>query len=72
MTAALANLKGATLVNVANVVAGVPVWVITPPNSALKSAADLAGKTVSTALPPTTSTYLLQRLIKQEKIADVN
>jgi len=72
MTAALANLKGATLVNVANVVAGVPVWVIAPPDSALKSQTDLAGKTVSTALPPTTSTYLLQRLIKQEKLADVN
>jgi NitT/TauT family transport system substrate-binding protein len=72
MTAALANLKGASLVNVANVVAGVPVWIVAPPGSALKTQADLAGKTVSTALPPTTSTYLLQRLIKQEKIADVN
>ncbi|MGA3249183.1 MAG: ABC transporter substrate-binding protein [Paraburkholderia sp.] len=72
MTAALANLKGATLVNVANVVAGVPVWIIAPPGSTLKTQADLAGKVVSAALPPTTSTYLLQRLIKQEKIADVN
>lgn len=44
MTAALANLKGATLVNVANVVAGVPVWVIAPPDSALKSQADLGVK----------------------------
>ncbi|MCY0389822.1 ABC transporter substrate-binding protein [Robbsia sp. Bb-Pol-6] len=72
MTAVLANLKGATLVNVANIVAGVPVWVITPPNSGLKQVADLAGKTVSTALPPSTSTYLLQRLIKQEKLANLN
>jgi NitT/TauT family transport system substrate-binding protein len=72
MTAALASLKGATLVNVANVVAGVPVWIIAPPGSTLKTQADLAGKVVSAALPPTTSTYLLQRLIKQEKIADVN
>ncbi|MEA3122606.1 MAG: NitT/TauT family transport system substrate-binding protein, partial [Paraburkholderia sp.] len=72
MTAALANLKGATLVDVANVVAGVPVWIETPPNSGLKSEADLAGKTVSSALPPTTSTYLLQRLIKQEKLENVN
>jgi NitT/TauT family transport system substrate-binding protein len=72
MTGALANLKGATVVNVANVVAGVPVWIVTPPNSGLKTEADLAGKTVSTALPPTTSTYLLQRLLKQEKIANVN
>jgi NitT/TauT family transport system substrate-binding protein len=72
MTAVLANLKGATVVNVANVVAGVPVWIVTPPSSGIKSAADLAGKTVSTALPPTTSTYLLQRLIKEEKLANVN
>ena len=72
MTAVLANLKGATLVNVANVVAGVPVWILTPPDSALKNPADLAGKTVSTALPPSTSTYLLQRLIKEEKVAGVN
>ncbi len=71
MTASLANLKGATLVNVANVVAGVPVWVIAPANSPLKNVPDLSGKSVSTALPPTTSTYLLQRLIKQEKLADV-
>jgi NitT/TauT family transport system substrate-binding protein len=71
MTAILANLKGATLVNVANVVAGVPVWVIAPGDSPLKSASDLAGKNVATALPPTTSTYLLQRLIKQQNIGDV-
>jgi NitT/TauT family transport system substrate-binding protein len=72
MTAVLANLKGATVVNVANVVAGVPVWILTPPSSGLKSEADLAGKTVSVALPPSTSTYLLQRLIKEEKLANVN
>jgi NitT/TauT family transport system substrate-binding protein len=72
MTAVLANLKGATLVNVANVVAGVPVWVIAPPDSTLKTPADLAGKTVSAALPPSTSTYLFERLVKQEKLADVN
>jgi NitT/TauT family transport system substrate-binding protein len=72
MTAVLANLKGATVVNVANIVAGVPVWIVTPPNSGVKSEADLAGKTVSVALPPSTSTYLLQRLIKAEKLANVN
>lgn len=71
MTAVLANLKGATLVNVANVVAGVPVWILTPPDSGLKQISDLAGKTVSTALPPSTSTYLLQRLIKQEKLENL-
>lgn len=71
MTAMLANLKGASLVNVANVVAGVPVWVITPKDSKVKGVGDLAGKSVSTALPPSTSTYLLQRLISERKLADV-
>ncbi|HTH59713.1 MAG TPA: ABC transporter substrate-binding protein [Paraburkholderia sp.] len=71
MTAMLANLKGASLVNVANVVAGVPVWVITPKDSTVKGVGDLAGKSVSTALPPSTSTYLLQRLISEQKLADV-
>jgi NitT/TauT family transport system substrate-binding protein len=71
MTAVLANLKGASMVNVANVVAGVPVWILVPNNSPLKTQADLAGKTISTGLTPTTSTYLLQRLIKQENIANV-
>ena len=71
MTAMLANLKGASLINVANVVAGVPVWVITPNDSKVKTVGDLAGKSVSTALPPSTSTYLLQRLINEQKLADV-
>jgi len=71
MTAVLANLKGASLVNVANVVAGVPVWIIAPPDSPLKQAGDLAGKSVSTALPPSTSTYLLQRLIKEQNLQNV-
>ena len=72
MTAVLANLKGASLVNVAGVVAGVPVWILVPKDSTLKTPADLAGKSVATGLNPTTSTYLLQRLIKQENIANVS
>jgi NitT/TauT family transport system substrate-binding protein len=72
MTAILANQKGASLVNVAGVVAGVPVWILVPKDSTLKTQADLAGKSVATGLNPTTSTYLLQRLIKQESIKDVN
>lgn len=71
MTAMLANLKGASLVNVANVVAGVPVWVITPKDSKVKTVGDLAGTSVATALPPSTSTYLLQRLIAEQKLANV-
>lgn len=72
MTAVLANLKGADLVNVANVVAGVPVWIVVPGNSTLKTEQDLAGKSVATALVPSTSTYLLQRLIKQANLKDVS
>lgn len=72
MTAILANLKGASLVNVAGVVAGVPVWVLVPKDSALKTPSDLSGKSVATGLNPTTSTYLLQRLLKQENIKDVS
>ncbi len=71
MTAMLANLKGASLVNVANVVAGVPVWVIAPKDAKIKGVGDLAGKSVSTALPPSTSTYLLQRLINEQRLTDV-
>lgn len=71
MTAMLANLKGASLVNVANVVAGVPVWVIAPKDAKIKGVGDLASKSVSTALPPSTSTYLLQRLINEQKLSDV-
>jgi len=71
MTAVLAK-KGASLVGVANVVAGVPVWILVPKDSTLKTEADLAGKSVATGLNPTTSTYLLQRLIKQQNIQNVS
>ncbi|WDZ94520.1 ABC transporter substrate-binding protein [Herbaspirillum sp. WKF16] len=66
MTAVLANLKGASLINVAMVVAGVPVWTVAPGNSPVKSITDLKDQTISTAIPPTTSTYLLQSLLKQK------
>jgi len=68
MTAVLANLKGADLVNVALVVNGAPVWLVAPGKSPVKSVAGLQGKTIATAIPPSTSTYLLERLLKQEKI----
>ncbi|WP_311767271.1 ABC transporter substrate-binding protein [Burkholderia cenocepacia] len=72
MTAVLANLKGANVVAVANVVAGVPVWVIAPPDAGVHQPGDMASKSVATALPPSTSTYLLQRLIKDLKIEKVS
>lgn len=71
MTAVLANLKGASLVNVAMVVAGVPVWMVAPPNSPIKSVADLKDQTISAALPPSTSTYLLQNLLKEKGLSGV-
>lgn len=69
MTAILANLKGATMTNVALVVNGAPVWIVVPKGSKVKSVAGLAGKPVATAIPPSTSTYLLQRLLKRDKVA---
>ncbi len=72
MTAVLANLKGANVMAVANVVADVPVWVIAPPDAGVHQPADMSSKSVATALPPSTSTYLLQRLIKDQKIEKVS
>ena len=68
MTAVLANLKGAKLTNVALVVNGAPVWLITAGKSSLYSVASLSGKSIATAIPPSTSTYLLERLLKQQHI----
>ncbi|SIR46334.1 MULTISPECIES: ABC transporter substrate-binding protein [Acidiphilium] len=67
MTAILANLKGASMTNVALVVNGAPVWVVVPKGSNITSIAGLAGKPIATAIPPSTSTYLLQRLLKRDK-----
>ena len=72
MTAVLAHIKGAPITNIGLVVAGVPVWIIAPPSANLHSEADLKGKTVSTAMPPSTTTYLLQQLIKDKGIQGVN
>jgi NitT/TauT family transport system substrate-binding protein len=71
MTAVLANLKGASLTNVAMVVAGVPVWMVVPENSPIKSIDDLKDQTISVALPPSTSTYLLQKLLKDKGLSNV-
>ena len=68
MIAVLANLKGAKLTNVAMVVNGAPVWIAVPKTSKLKSVEQLAGKKIATAIPPSTSTYLLERLLKAQKI----
>jgi NitT/TauT family transport system substrate-binding protein len=68
MTAVLADKRGASVVNVAMVVDGVPVWVLAPPKSGASGVGDLAGKSVSVALPPSTSTYLFERLIKQQNL----
>lgn len=69
MTAILANLKGASMTNVALVVNGAPVWVVVPKDSRVTSLRGLAGKSISTAIPPSTSTYLLERVLKGDKIA---
>ena len=72
MTAVLANKRGADVVSVAMVVNGVPVWVMVPKNSSVQNISELAGKTISTALPPTTSTYLVDRLLKQQKLSSIS
>ncbi|GGC08664.1 ABC transporter substrate-binding protein [Oxalicibacterium flavum] len=71
ITAVLANLKGADLRNVAMVVAGVPVWMVAPGNSTINSLADLKDQTISVALPPSTSTYMLQKLLKEKGLSNV-
>jgi len=68
MTAVLPNLKGAKLHNVAEVVNGVPVWIIVKKDAPIKSIADLAGKTISTAIPPSTSTYLLRDILSKQHV----
>lgn len=68
MTAVLANLRGAQLTNVAMVVDGAPVWLVVPKSSPITSVAGLKGSSVATAIPPSTSTYLLQRLVKQQNV----
>jgi NitT/TauT family transport system substrate-binding protein len=71
MTAVMANLKGASLLNVATIVAGVPVWMVAPENSSIKSVDDLKDQTISVALPPSTSTYMLQKLLKEKGLSNV-
>lgn len=72
MTAVLADKKGASVISVAMVVNGVPVWIIAPPHSSTQTLSDLSGKAVSTALAPSTSTYLLERLLKQKNMSSTS
>jgi NitT/TauT family transport system substrate-binding protein len=68
MTAVLANLKGAKLHNVASVVNGVPVWIVVKNDAPIKSIADLSGKTIATAIAPSTSTYLLRDILSKQHV----
>jgi NitT/TauT family transport system substrate-binding protein len=69
MTMVLANIKGASMKTVASCVDGVPAWIVVMKDSPIKTVADLKGKTIATAIPPSTSTYLLQRLLQGKNIA---
>ena len=71
MTAVLANLKGASLVNVAMVVSGVPVWMVAPKDAPINDISGVKSQTISSAIPPSTSTYLLQNLLKERGLTDV-
>jgi NitT/TauT family transport system substrate-binding protein len=68
MTMVLANIKGASMKSVASCVDGVPAWIVVMKNSPIQTLADLKGKTIATAIPPSTSTYLLQRLLQSKNI----
>jgi NitT/TauT family transport system substrate-binding protein len=69
MTMVLANIKGASMKTVASCVDGVPAWIVVMKDSPITTIADLKGKTIATAIPPSTSTYLLQRLLQSKNIA---
>ncbi|GAC1454226.1 MAG: ABC transporter substrate-binding protein [Vulcanimicrobiaceae bacterium] len=71
MTAVLANLKGAKLKAVGAVVNGAPVWIIVKKESPIKALGDLQGKTIATAIAPSTSTYMLRNLMAQKNIKPV-
>lgn len=66
MIAMLSDIKGASIVPVDAVVNGVPVWIVGHKKQPLSS---LSGKTIATAAPPSTSTYLLKRLLKNKSVA---
>lgn len=68
MTAVLANLKGAKLKSVGAVVNGVPVWIVVKKDAPIKSLADLSGKTIATAIAPSTSTYLLRDVLARQHV----
>lgn len=71
MTMVLANLKGAKMKSVGAVVNGAPVWIIVKNDSPIKTLAQLQGKTIATAIAPSTSTYLLRNLMTQKNIKPV-
>ncbi len=72
MTGVLADKRGASVVDVAMVVSGVPVWVLAPNSSSAKTMQDFSGKSIAVALPPSTSTYLLERLLKQQNLTGIS
>ncbi len=72
MIPVLADQKGASVINVAMVVNGVPVWIIAAPHSSAKALADLSDKAISSALAPSTSAYLLERLLKQKNMTSTS
>lgn len=63
MIAVMANIKGADVRPVAAVINGVPMWVVGKSSATGPHA--LAGQSISTAIPPSTGTYLAERLLKE-------
>jgi len=60
---ALARLKGAKVKVVAPVIVNLPIYIVVPDASAIKTIEDLKGKTIATATAPTTSYSTLQALL---------
>jgi len=66
MIAVLADIKGADVKPIAAVINGVPMWVVGKSSATGVSA--LAGQTIATAIPPSTGTYLAQRVLKENNM----
>ena len=68
---ALARAKGAKVKIVAPVIVGMPVYIVVPQSSPVRSVLDLKGKTIATATAPITSYSALQSLFTKNGFVEV-
>jgi NitT/TauT family transport system substrate-binding protein len=69
---AMARLKGAKMKVVAPVIVNLPIYVVIPDTSGIRSIEDLKGKTIATATAPTTSYSTLQALLASHGFVEVS